>query len=108
MTAAYGYRPQRGWWVLADVQTLSGLPNRLAPEIFGPQPKRTPRITLLGLSTGYNTPKSVRVNRLIPSSFDVRIDNILNERKPTNLGSPFQGTRFMLPFRLLCGASWQV
>lgn len=108
LTAAYGYRSKRGWWVLADVQTLSGLPNRLDPELFGPQPKRTPRITLLGLSTGYNTPKSVRVNRLIPSSFDVRIDNILNERKPTNLGSPFQGTRFLLPFRLLCGANWQV
>ncbi|MCC7527674.1 MAG: TonB-dependent receptor [Candidatus Melainabacteria bacterium] len=108
LTAAYGYRSRRGWWVLADVQTLSGLPNRLAEEIFGPQPKRTPRITLLGLSSGYNTPKKLRVNRLIPSSFDVRIDNILNERKPTNLGSPFQGTRFLLPFRLLCGASWQV
>lgn len=108
LTAAYGYRSRKGWWVLADVQTLSGLPNRLDPDIFGPQPKRTPRITLLGLSSGYNTPKSVRVNRLIPSSIDVRIDNILNERKPTNLGSPFQGTRFLLPFRLLCGASWQV
>ncbi|MBA3859165.1 MAG: hypothetical protein C0507_19845 [Cyanobacteria bacterium PR.3.49] len=108
MTAAYGYRSRRGWWVLADVQTLSGLPNRLDPEIFGAQPRRTPRITLLGLSSGYNTPKHLRVNRLIPSSIDVRIDNILNERKPTNLGSPFQGTRFLLPFRLLCGASWQV
>ncbi len=108
MTAAYGYRSRQGWWFLADVQTLSGLPNRLAPEIFGPQPPRTPRITLLGLSSGYNTPKKLRVNRLIPSSFDVRIDNMLNERKPTNLGSPFQGTRFLLPFRLLCGASWQV
>lgn len=108
LSAGFGYRSRKGWWFLGDVQTLSGLPNRLDPDIFGPQPKRTPRITLVGLSSGYNTPKKLRVSPLIPSSIDVRIDNMLNERKPTNLGSPFQGTRFLIPFRLLAGASWQV
>ncbi|HEY9784931.1 MAG TPA: hypothetical protein V6D17_05970, partial [Candidatus Obscuribacterales bacterium] len=63
---------------------------------------------LLGLSTGYETPKHLRRGPLVPQSFDVRIENMLNERKPTNLGSPFQGTRFLLPFRLLAGLSWQV
>lgn len=108
LAAGLGYKSKRGWWMLGDVQVLSGLPNRLNPEIFGPHPKRTPRITLLGLSTGYQTPRSLRKSQLVPSGFDVRIENMLNERKPTNLGSPFQGTRFLIPFRLLAGLSWQV
>lgn len=109
MVAGCGYR-SRNWWILGDIQVLSGLLNRLDQAIFGPQPPRTPRQTLLGLSCGFQPPPSLR-KRLsrpdwLPSSFDVRIENMLNQRRPINLGSPFQGTRFLLPLRVLVGCQW--
>jgi hypothetical protein len=72
-------------------------------------PARTPVRTNLSLSFGYQTPKRYLEGRpLVPVSFDVRIDNMLNQRLPINLGSPFQGTRYSLPIRVLVGANWQV
>jgi hypothetical protein len=63
----------------------------------------------MNLSAGYKIPKAIkrRVN-LAPDSIDLRIQNMLNNREPTNLGSPFQGTRYLLPFRFLIGCQWSL
>ncbi len=42
----------------------------------------------------------------MPEAFDLRIQNLLDTRAATNAGSPFQGTRFLLPFRFLIGCNW--
>jgi hypothetical protein len=102
-----GYRSRKNWWFLADLQTMTGLQDSRDPELYGPHPTRTPFLTLLGFSGGYQIPQKVHAKHPHwPSSFDVRIENALNQRLPTNLGSPFQGTRFTLPIRVLAGCSW--
>lgn len=108
MSGGFGYRARRGWWVLGDLQVMTGLQNGLDPAIFGRHPSRTSPITLAGLSMGYQTPKRFENRKTVPRSFDVRIENLLNQRVPTNLGSPFQGTRYMLPIRVLVGCNWQI
>lgn len=109
LVAGLGYRMKRGFWMLSDVQVLTGLKNGLDPLLFGPQPARTPPLTLVGLNLGYDMPKSDRPKpRALPSGFDVRIENMLNQRKPLNLGSPYQGTRFQLPLRVIAGMYWKV
>lgn len=108
-TAGVGYRGRTNWWVLGDVQVLTGLQNSIDSEIFGPHGKRTPVLTMLGLSGGWQIPDRIHKKyAYLPSSFDVRIENMLNQRMPTNLGSPFQGTRYTLPCRVLAGCSWTV
>lgn len=107
-TAAVGYRGRQNWWFLADAQVLTGLQDQRDVELYGPHPARTPVITNLGLSGGWNTSLALRKQyRWLPASFDVRIENMLNQRYATNLGSPFQGTRYMLPLRVLAGCAWQ-
>lgn len=108
LSGGLGYRARKGWWVLGDLQVMTGLQNGLDPALFGPHPSRTAPITLAGLSLGYNTPKRFENKKSVPRSFDVRIENLLNQRVPTNLGSPFQGTRYMLPIRVLVGCNWQI
>lgn len=107
MVAGLGYKSRKNWWFLSDVQVLTGLQDQRDVALYGPHPLRTPPLTLLGLSGGYRLPHHLRAkNPLIPSSFDVRVENVLNQRLPTNLGSPFQGTRYLLPLRVLAGFSW--
>lgn len=107
-TAGLGYKGRANWWVLGDAQVSTGLQDGRDVAIYGPHPSRTPVITNLGLSAGYNTSLALRKQyRFLPASFDVRIENLLNQRYPTNLGSPFQGTRYMLPLRVLAGCAWQ-
>ncbi len=109
LVAGVGYKGRNNVWVLGDVQVYTGVPDRRNPLFFGVHPARTPVRTNLSLSLGYQTPKRIRDGRpLMPVSFDVRIDNMLNQRLPINLGSPFQGTRYSLPLRVLVGANWQV
>lgn len=108
LSGGLGYRARKGWWLLGDLQVMTGLQNGLDPALFGPHPSRTSPITLAGLSLGYNTPKRFENKKTVPRSFDVRIENLLNQRVPTNLGSPFQGTRYMLPIRVLVGCNWQI
>jgi hypothetical protein len=38
----------------------------------------------------------------------VRVENVMNQMLPINLGSPYQGTRYALPIRVLGGLNWQV
>jgi Carboxypeptidase regulatory-like domain len=107
-TAGLGYKGKANWWVLGDAQVSTGLQDQRDVALFGPHPARTPVITNLGLSAGYNTSLALRKQiKYLPASFDLRIENLLNQRYPTNLGSPFQGTRYMLPLRVLAGCAWQ-
>jgi hypothetical protein len=109
LAAALGFKARNNFWILGDIQVYTGVPDRRSLEFFGAHPARTPVRTNLGLSAGYQMPKRLRDGRFyVPASFDIRIDNLLNQRLPINLGSPFQGTRYSLPIRILVGANWQV
>jgi hypothetical protein len=91
------------------VQVLTGLQNYIDREVFGPHHNRTPLLTVLGFSGGYQTPQKLHQKyKYLPASFDVRVENMLNQRLLANAGSPFQGTRYTLPCRVLAGFSWNV
>lgn len=108
LQAGLGYRTRRNVWCLAELSVQTGLQDQRDFNLFGFHPARTPVVTLIGLNGGYTLPKDKKSGRLRPSSIDVRIENILNQRVPLNLGSPFQGTRYQLPLRVLAGVNWQV
>lgn len=109
LQSGLGYRWKSGLWCLGECGVLTGLQNQLDPALFGPHRARTPVVTIIGLNAGYEMPKKYHdKSRLLPTSFDVRIDNLTNQRTPLNLGSPFQGNRFMLPIRILAGMYWKV
>ncbi len=108
MKAGIGYKARNSLWMLAELGVYTGLQDQRDPAIFGVHPARTPVLTILGLNFGWTTPKSWRKSALVPDSFDVRMDNLLNQRIPVNAGSPFQGTRYSLPLRVLAGAYWKV
>jgi Carboxypeptidase regulatory-like domain len=108
-TAGLGYKTHQNVWSLLSIQVLSGLQDERDPAIYGPHPQRTPVVTDLSFSAGYQTPRAIiKEHRWFPTSFDVRISNLLNQRVPVNLGSPFQGTRFNLPIRVLASCQWQL
>jgi hypothetical protein len=107
--AGVGYKAHRNCWVLVTCQLLSGVQDGRDILVFGPHRARTPFVTDLSLSAGYQTSRKLRQKcAYLPSSFDLRIENLLNQRVPLNLGSPFQGTRYNLPLRVLVGCSWQL
>jgi hypothetical protein len=108
LQAGLGYRTKKNFWCLAELSFMTGLQDQRDFNFFGPHPARTPPVTLIGLNGGYSLPKDKKAGRLRPSSIDVRIQNLLNQRVPLNLGSPFQGTRYQLPIRILAGVNWQV
>ena len=107
--AGVGYKTRQNLWALLTCQVLSGLQDERDPTLVGPHNARTPAIDNLSLSMGY-TPSQALLKKYgyMPNSFDCRIDNLLNQRVPVNLGSPFQGTRYNLPLRVLVGCSWQL
>ena len=108
-TVGVGYRGRNNWWVLGDVQVLSGLQNSLDPALSGPHGGRLKGIVLANLSGGWQIPQKLHQKyAFLPASFDVRIQNVLNQRRPTNLGSPFQGTRYTLPINVLVGCNWMI
>jgi len=108
-TAGFGYRGRSNWWMLGDIQTLTGLQNGIDQAIFGPHALRTPTLTMLGVSGGWQLPPKLRKKyAFLPTAIDVRVENALNQRMPANSGSPFQGTRYTLPCRVLAGCSWTV
>jgi hypothetical protein len=107
--AALGWQSRRNWWVLANYNFLTGLQDERDPALVGPHPVRTPWLNIFGLSAGYKVPKKIKQKMAcVPDSFDARFENLLNNHLPTNLGSPFQGTRYLLPFRFLLGCSWTI
>lgn len=107
--AGVGYKSRDNWWILWSNQVLSGLQDRRDPAIFGPHNARTRVFNNMSVSLGYQPPPGVLArHRYLPSSFDVRIENALNQRLPVNLGSPFQGSRYTLPLRVLAGCAWQL
>lgn len=109
IAAALGWQSRHNWWILANYQFLSGLQDERDPTIYGPHPARTPWLNIFGVSCGYQVPKQMKMKyKAMPDTFDLRIENLFNNRLPTNLGSPFQGTRYLLPFRFLIGCSWHV
>ena len=106
-TAGLGYRGRNNWWVLNSIQVLTGLQNGLDPAIFGQHPGRLPVQTMLSITGGWQVPESLHKKyTYLPAAFDVRIENVLDQRVPINLGSPFQGTRYALPIRVLAGCNW--
>ncbi len=107
--AGVGYKTRQNIWCLFTGQVLSGLQDERDPTIYGPHPARTPVQVDLALNVGYKPSKKMRqAHPWLPTAFDVRADNLLNQRIPVNLGSPFQGTRFSLPFRVLASCQWDV
>jgi hypothetical protein len=107
--AGVGYKTRSNFWMLFTAQVQTGLQDERDPTVSGPHPQRTPVITTLAFSAGYKMPKKlVRDHRYLPTSMDIRVDNLLNQRFPVNLGSPFQGTRFNLPLRALASCNWQL
>ncbi len=109
MVAGLGYKTRQNFWILATLQVLTGLQDSRDVEIYGPHNARTPVFNNLSISAGYQPPPKVLKKRpYLPASFDVRVENALNQRVPINLGSPFQGTRFSLPIRVLAGFAWQL
>lgn len=104
-----GYNSRKNWWAFADYKMMTGLQDLRDPEIYGVHPSRTPVLNVFGLSAGYRAPeKFAAKHRWMPDTFDLRLENLFNNRNATNLGSPFQGTRYLLPFRFLIGCSWHV
>lgn len=105
--AGLGYTTRSNIWILADMQFLSGLQNSL--PMPPPHASRTPVLTTFNLSAGYRVPAKLKKKlAFMPDGIDVRLQNLLNLRQATNLGSPFQGTRFLLPFRFLIGMNWNL
>jgi hypothetical protein len=107
-SGAVGYKSKSNFWILTDVTVQTGLLDQRDPAVFGPHPARTPTMTMIGMNFGYTFPKVAGDSRWRPEKVDVRIENLLDQRLPVNLGSPFQGTRYSLPLRVLVGMDWKV
>lgn len=89
------------------MQFMTGLQNETAIAMYYAYPLRTPNYALFNISTGFKTPQKIKHRfAFMPEAFDLRIQNLLDTRAATNAGSPFQGTRFLLPFRFLIGCNW--
>ncbi|MBX9720977.1 MAG: TonB-dependent receptor, partial [Candidatus Obscuribacterales bacterium] len=108
-TAALGYRT-KNFWILPNMTVWSGFLDGRDPAIYGPHPPRSPVLTLFNVNAGYNIPKDKKnkSSRLKPTAIELRVQNLLNSRAPINLGSPYQGTRYTLPFRFIVGMNWSV
>lgn len=106
VSAALGYRSKRNFWILATVNAYTGVKNE---EIFYPHPARVPPACFIGLTAGMPVPAKIkRDHRYCPDSIEVRIENLTNNVAPINLGSPYQGTRYALPIRVLACTNWKI
>jgi hypothetical protein len=113
LVSALGYQSRKNWWIFGDFQFLSGLQNELPIGVvvgdtyYGYHASRTPVLGMFDLNFGFKIPQKIRRRiKFAPNSIDMRIQNLTNLREATNLGSPFQGTRYLLPFRFLIGCEW--
>jgi hypothetical protein len=109
-TVACGYRTKSGFWILPNMSVWSGFLDDRDPTIYGPHPPRSPVVTLFNVNGGYTIPqdKNTKHSKVKPNSIEIRIQNLFDSRAPINLGSPFQGTRFTLPIRIIMGLNWAV
>jgi outer membrane receptor protein involved in Fe transport len=109
LVAALGYKTERNFWVLADMQFMTGLQNLTPVSEYYAYPLRLQNTAIFNLSAGCRIPQKIKKKfALTPDAFDIRIQNLLNTRAAVNAGSPFQGTRFILPFRFLIGCNWNL
>lgn len=109
LQAALGYRGKSNFWILSTLSYYTGVKDELPPAIYGSQPARVKPAYIIGLNAGVNVPGNwKRRFRGLPDSVEVRIENLTNNVTPINLGSPFQGTRYTLPIRVLAGCNWKV
>ncbi len=115
LVTGLGYKSRKKWWILCCYELLSGLQNELpigiivGPTYYGYHASRTPVLNMLDLNIGFQTPRCIKRRvACMPDSVDMRMQNLTNLREATNLGSPFQGTRFLLPFRFLIGCTWHI
>lgn len=108
LQAGLGYKAHNRIWLQSYLSYWTGFLDGRDPATFGGHPARSRPITMIGLNIGYNLPAKFRKRRWLPTDVNVRIENLTNVVAPINLGSPFQGTRYTLPIRILSGAHWQV
>lgn len=109
VSCALGWKTKKNWWVLATVQAYTGVKDELNPAIYGYQPARVPATAFIGLNAGMAVPPSIKRRfHHAPDSIEVRIQNLTNNVAPINLGSPFQGTRYALPIRVLACCNWKI
>jgi len=106
LTAALGMRSRCGLWVMADMNYWTGFLIGLDPVLFGAHPARTKPLAIFGLNIGYDFPRTRSDAKWRPLSVDVRIQNIADNIVPINIGSPFQGTRYTIPLRVLVESKW--
>jgi hypothetical protein len=108
LQAGLGFRNQ-SIWILATVAAQTGVKNGLDMTLFGPHGARVKPCAFIGLNAGIAVPQKLRRERsYLPESIEVRIENLTNDRTPLNLGSPYQGTRYSLPIRVIAGVNWKV
>ncbi len=108
LQAGLGYKTRSNVWCLATVSAATGYKDDRDPTFFGPHPARVQPYAIWNFNFGWNLPKKYKERHWLPISCDVRIQNLTNNTKPINLGSPFQGTRYLLPIRVLAGMNWEV
>jgi hypothetical protein len=109
VNAALGWRNKRNWWILATVNAYTGVKNELDPTIYGPHPARVAPAYFIGLNAGMPVPQQIKRRfQFAPDSVEVRIQNLTSNVAAINLGSPFQGTRYSLPIRVLACANWKI
>jgi hypothetical protein len=109
LQAGVGFHAHNHIWCLAEVQAQTGFKNEVDAAIFGPQPARVPPMVIIGFNIGYKTPEDVlKKHPWMPTSMDVRILNLTNQMYAVNLGSPYQGTRYTLPMRVIASLNWNV
>jgi hypothetical protein len=109
LQAAFGWKSRNGFWVLSDLSYFTGFKDDRNPDLFGAHRARTRPVYAIGLNAGYTIPERLRRDRkTVPTSLEVRIENLTNNVAPINLGSPYQGTRYQLPIRVLAGVNWKV
>jgi hypothetical protein len=106
LAVGLGMRSRSGFWVLADMNYWTGFLIGLDPGLFGAHPARTKPLAIFGLNVGYDVPRKGPEAKWRPRGVAVRIQNIADNIVPINLGSPFQGTRYTIPLRVLVESKW--
>ncbi len=65
LTAGLGYKTKKNFWILADMQFMTGLQNNTAIAMYYAYPLRTQNFALFNVSTGFKVPKKINKNLLL-------------------------------------------